>query len=399
MARRTAARPSAHLGVGRGEPATLEPHDHRGFVRLPGDRHRPGVTVRPRDGQVAPDADDRGRVQLAGQGRDDQVRGERLAGGAEVESRVGRHPDRVLGQPEAGPGTPPGGGGRRHGAGVDQLAVVAVVAPRHELPAQEGMHQAVGGPGRVDGDADRGDQQRVHLDPVTGPGVGAHQVRVVAESAAGAVHLGQDGLGQPAGPSELTWVARRDVHVGPEGSEGLSHGVSRTTAPEGEAAAARGAPGAAGARSGAGTPGWARTCRRRRPPGSWRPARTACVRRSASAGRRSTTLFGNDADFWRATAASYFARALAALAVAIAWAASSRACFVCCSRAAVPANQPTAVRLPALTMAVREETPRRNRSRLREGVMRTTVGDGPARTSHPSFKFGSWSRPYGLTRP
>jgi len=80
------------------------------------------------------------------------------------------------------------------------------------------------------------------------------------------------------------------------------------------------------------------------------------------------------------------------LAVAAAFAASSRACLVCCSRAAAPANQPTAVRLVALTMAVREVTPRRNRSRLREGgVMQTRVREGVARTCHRWFKSVSWS--------
>ena len=50
-------------------------------------------------------------------------------------------------------------------------------------------------PGRVDGDADGGDEQRVD-GPVPGRRVGARQVGVGPEPAAGAVHLVEHGLGQ-----------------------------------------------------------------------------------------------------------------------------------------------------------------------------------------------------------
>ena len=88
VVRRAAARPAAYPGARGGHATSLEPDQDPGLARALGHRDRPGVPVGAATARSPPTLTMAEAAQLAGEGRGDEVGGERLAGGAEVERRA-----------------------------------------------------------------------------------------------------------------------------------------------------------------------------------------------------------------------------------------------------------------------------------------------------------------------
>ena len=290
-------RPAPHLRAGGGQAAAVE--RDQGLDRVAGalgDRDRPRRLQRPAVGagerEVAADADHRRPGEPGGEARRDQVGRPGLAGRAQVQRGAGRDPERPVGvEAHLAPGVRArrgdrGGRGDRSrrlvvGA-LGEPGVVPVVAELHQRPAEQRVHQPVGGPGGAERGADRGDQQRVHADPAAGLPVDPAQVGVGAEPAAHLVDVAQDVLGEPAGRAQVGADVHADVDAAAQRGEGgrgrhLSHlPRSRCSAPGRAPAAAEVV--AAGARP----PVPARVRARREGPRPRAPARTGrsrCPRR------------------------------------------------------------------------------------------------------------------------
>ena len=167
----------------------------------------------------------------------DQVGGPGLADGAEVEGGAGRDPDARRRGSSPMPARRRGPGARvgRRAAPCRRASrswrEVAVVAELDQGPAEQRVDQPAGLLGGLAGDLDRGDQQRVDLDPLARRPVGAGQVGVVAEPAAGRVDVGQHPLrrggrrrrGRRAGvrPGKRRCRARRSARACASGHDPL----------------------------------------------------------------------------------------------------------------------------------------------------------------------------------
>ena len=403
VVRRAAAGPAAYAGARGRQRPRLEARPARRGRRAARETETDQASPSGREtARSPPTLTMRRRPQLAGEGGGDQVGGEGLPGGAEVEGGACRHPDGVVGEPDLAPR-----GQRRGAAGGARRRSRPGCRSRGRSPRRPAAGPAAGGPGRRSPGPrrrrrDGRDQERVDLGPAPGVSVGTDQVGVVAETAAGAVDLGQHAPRSCAGPGRARrgrgsrrthrCRARRTSRAisGParrcrRGRRGRRRRVERRRMVVPPAVAAGPAGGVHRA------PADGHRCRR---------GRTYWVCTTVRCGRgRKMTRGGTPRTSRRAIAASYVALARGRLGVGQRRGRRRRA--PARRRAAGrPSRRTSRPRsgCAAAGRAVTEETPRRKRSRLRgEGVMASRVARAPPRGRHRSFKFTSWSPAADLT--
>ena len=94
---------------------------------------------------------------------------------------------------------------------------IGVVPERHEHPAEAGADEPFRLVRRHDRDGRRRHEEGIDADPLTGCAVGAYQVGVGPEPAAGAVHPRQDGRRHLDGRREQVGLLDGEVHIGAPG--------------------------------------------------------------------------------------------------------------------------------------------------------------------------------------
>ncbi len=224
MALHAASPPPAHHRAGGGETSLLERQAGvDGTTGQSGDLNRPGeraVAWVGTGSYVASDADDDSGLQFADDGRTHDVGSPSFRRGAQVEGRARWNEQAAVTVAlDRAPGVQRNrlSENRHRVLNLHERGEVPVVAELHERSAQQGMHEATGRLGGLDGGLDSQHQDRVNLHPRSGVVVGPAQVGVGPKAGTGAIDLVEDLLRQSAGGGQSVGLADGQGDVGAPG--------------------------------------------------------------------------------------------------------------------------------------------------------------------------------------